>query len=133
MLKNNAAVERASNDPILSMIAQVNGRPAGAENVQEGVYEIGHFGFPPGYDDDYISGVADNIQQIIDHHPEVNEPDREFVITMTPIIAREQPAEGGWRWHKWGEYIGTQDPQCEYLRDEPVIEKVYVYHIYERD
>ena len=33
----------------------------------------------------------------------------------------------GWRWHKWGPYIGTQDPQCEYLADEPEIKEVFVY------
>jgi len=42
-----------------------------------------------------------------------------------------EPTDGGWRWHKWGEYIGTQNPQMEYIHDEPEIEKVYVYHIYE--
>ena len=38
---------------------------------------------------------------------------------------------GGWRWHKWGEYIGEQTPTTEYLDDEESIETVYTYHIYE--
>lgn len=43
----------------------------------------------------------------------------------------EQYPEGGWRWHKWGPYIGVQNPQCEYLYDEKNIDVVYTYHIYE--
>jgi hypothetical protein len=38
---------------------------------------------------------------------------------------------GGWRWHKWGPYIGTQEPKCEYIHDEPEIEEVFTYHVYE--
>jgi hypothetical protein len=48
------------------------------------------------------------------------------------VIKANQSHEGGWRWHKWGEYIGKYEPQYEYLYDEPEIEKVYVYHIYEK-
>lgn len=40
---------------------------------------------------------------------------------------------GGWRWHKWGTYIGTLDPQCEYLDDEDFGEDfkyVLCFHLY---
>jgi hypothetical protein len=30
-----------------------------------------------------------------------------------------------------GEYLGTQNPQCEYLYDEPDIEEVYIFEIVE--
>jgi hypothetical protein len=43
-----------------------------------------------------------------------------------------QPKEDGWRWRKWGQYIGALEPTCEYIADEPHIDKVYVYHIYEK-
>lgn len=75
-------------------------------------------------------GVCDSYQQILDQ-ADIEESGRLFVISITPIIKEDQPEQGGWRWHKWGPYIGTHEPQCEYLHDEPEIEKVYVYHIYE--
>lgn len=37
---------------------------------------------------------------------------------------------GGWRWHKWGPYIGTGSPQCEHLDDEEGFDRgVVVYHV----
>ena len=36
-----------------------------------------------------------------------------------------------WRWHKWGPYIGTKEPKCEYLYDEPEIDKVVIFELYE--
>ena len=53
-----------------------------------------------------------------------------IVISVTEMRKDEQPEDGGWRWHKWGEYIGKQEPKCEYLYDEPNIDSVYVFHIY---
>ncbi len=77
-------------------------------------------------------GVCDNHEQILNHYPELQGcTDRNFVVLMTPIIKAEEPDKEGWRWHKWGVYIGDYEPQCEYIHDEPEIEKVYVYHIYE--
>jgi hypothetical protein len=127
-------------DPILSMLAAVGGRPMVAQELQTGVYEIGHFGssnflsdyedYPELIIDPY--GVCDNFQQIIDQCPELLKDDRSFVITVTKIEGKDQDPSGGWRWHKWGEYIGTHEPQCEYIYDEPEIEAVYVYSIYEK-
>jgi len=77
-------------------------------------------------------GVCDNHEQILKEYPELQEcTDRNFVVLMTPIVKAEEPEKEGWRWHKWGDYIGDYEPQCEYIHDEPLIEKVYVYHIYE--
>jgi len=82
------------------------------------------------YRDNY--GVCDNHRQILAHYPELQGcTDRNFVVFMTPIIKAEEPEKEGWRWHKWGSYIGEYEPRCEYIHDEPEIEKVYVYHIYE--
>jgi hypothetical protein len=82
--------------------------------------------------DRYVScyGVCDNHEQILTHIPEVKESEQKFIISLTLIRKADQDENGGWRWHKWGEYIGTQNPQCEYIYDEPTIEQVYVYHIY---
>lgn len=50
-------------------------------------------------------------------------------VFFTPMVRAEQSPEGGWRWHKWGEYIGDHTPTAEYLYDEPEIERVYVVSI----
>jgi len=78
-----------------------------------------------------LYGVADNLEQIINKHSEELDKDSNYIILMTPMDRREQPSRDGWRWHKWGEYIGVQEPQCEYLYDEKDIDLVYVYKIVE--
>ena len=77
-------------------------------------------------------GVADNIRQIVDYYNS-----RGFkgnhVIFIRKITKDSDPeaAFSGWRWHKWGKYIGTQHPQCEYLNDEPEITEVLCFSIYQ--
>jgi hypothetical protein len=78
-------------------------------------------------------GICDNYQQVIDFYPELNDKNRKFVISLCKISKKNQPKNGGWRWHKWGDYIGIQNPQCEYIYYEPKIEEVYVYHIFEME
>ena len=76
-------------------------------------------------------GVADNALNIIEHHPELNASDnRKFVVFMTEVRREDEPMLDGWRWDKWGEYIGTQNPQHEYLAFEDNIDSVFVYHIF---
>jgi hypothetical protein len=136
-----------AGDPILNCIA--GGRKS--IELQKGIYEVHHFGssdFPRGYESypefggepededkpDYRGpyGVCDSIQNLLEVYPELQTSDREFTVLMTPIVKAEQPASGGWRWHKWGSYIGIQNHTCEYIYDEPDVFLVYVYHIYER-
>lgn len=75
-------------------------------------------------------GVADNIEQVLERYKAViDSPTTKIIITAAPICKDEQPSDGGWRWHKWGEYIGTQEPQCEYLYDEPSIDEVIIFHV----
>lgn len=131
-------------NPILAIIS--GGRSS--KLLSPGIVEIGHFNGEdtmPGEWDKYPTlscpdpekyvdcyGVCDNVQQLLDLCPEITDnPDREFFISLTPIVRAEQPSEGGWRWHKWGPYIGTHEPQCEYLYDEQGIDRVFVYHVYE--
>ena len=66
-------------------------------------------------------GVADNIDQIKDYYKEeIVDKDKKYFIHLTPVWQeRENKGKGGgWRWHKWGEYIGKLNPQHEYLDDE---------------
>ena len=77
-------------------------------------------------------GVCDSPEQLIEHMPEdIKTSEVRYVISLVKLEKKDQPDWGGWRWHRWGEYIGTQKPQCEYLHDEPEIETVWTYHIYE--
>ena len=77
-------------------------------------------------------GVCDDLENLLKVYPELEADGRKFVVTMCKIDRGEEPDSGGWRWHKWGDYIGTQTPTREYLSDEPLIERVYCYHIYEK-
>lgn len=81
----------------------------------------------------YPYGVCDNYKQILEREKDIDyylNSDEKFCILITPIYKKQQPSEGGWRWCKWGEYIGDQKSEAEYLYDEPNIEMVYVYNIY---
>ncbi len=76
-------------------------------------------------------GVCDDLDQVKALFADMIDGPDPIAITLTPIVKSEQPPDGGWRWHKWGEYIGTKEPQCEYLHDEgPEFDTVYVYHVY---
>lgn len=75
--------------------------------------------------------VCDNEEQALQYWSgAVNNTDHQYIISLMPERKKDQPEDGGWRWCKWGEYIGTQNPTCEYLYDEPDIDVVYCAHIY---
>lgn len=61
--------------------------------------------------------------------------DRKFAVGFNPIEQDPENPGGGWRWHKWGSYIGKHDVQYEYLDDEDLsdIGQNYIlcFHIYE--
>lgn len=76
-------------------------------------------------------GVADSVEQVKERYAKViANPDVQVCIALMPIFKSHEPEQGGWRWHKWGEYIGTQNPQCEYLYNEPDIDVVLCFHVY---
>lgn len=78
--------------------------------------------------------VCDTLEQAKDYWKEaINMPDRYFVISLTPIFRNPENAGkgGGWRWHKWGPYIGTFEARYEYLDDEEGIDQVLIGHLYE--
>lgn len=77
-------------------------------------------------------GVADNLEQVVNFYNK-NE-DGYFkgnhVIFCGKVVKNPDEPCSGWRWHKWGPYIGTQNPKCEYINDEPEITEVIVFSIY---
>lgn len=58
-----------------------------------------------------------------------NYPDYKLVLLMTPHVNTKDCSWGGWRWHKWGEYIGVHEPQHEYLSYEKGIDYVLSYDL----
>jgi hypothetical protein len=76
-------------------------------------------------------GVCDGVENLLTHadYSAILQGPRQFVIFLTEI-RREDQGEGGWRWHKWGPYIGAYEPQYEYLADES-IDRVFVFNIME--
>lgn len=148
---------RSVRDPILDVISITNHKSFYPDEVLTGIYVLGHWNFDsilerlgykvdsyphiliePSREEDDISiapvvGVCDSPMQLFEKYKDIalNHPNRKFVVAMVPLNKADQPKEGGWRWRKWGEYIGEQKPVMEYLADEPVIETVYTFHIYE--
>lgn len=82
-------------------------------------------------------GVADSIEQIKEYfNEEIEDTNKKYFITVTPVYQdKENKGKGGgWRWHKWGEYIGKLDSKCEYLDDEEFgddFKHVICFHLYE--
>lgn len=130
--------EALISDPILTVLAD----GVGTQRLQQGVYKIGHFGgshwLPsfeqwPDLEDNIPSyGVCDSPEQLLEKYPWLQETDRKFLISVTQLLKKDMDPRGGWRWHKWGPYIGEQDPKEEYLYEEPDIEEIWVFHIYEK-
>ena len=87
-----------------------------------------------GYEGVHMYGICDNATQVLKYYQENIEffdNNRTYIITLTPIFKKNQPEIDGWRWGKWGEYIGVQNRKSEYLYDEDDIDMVYVFDIRE--
>lgn len=80
-------------------------------------------------------GVCDSPEQFISLFRDTLEADeRTFVVSFAHIKKKPENAGkgGGWRWHKWGPYIGSGKPEYEYLDDEDGFDDgVCVYHVYQ--
>lgn len=76
-------------------------------------------------------GVCDDVDQVVAYYAQqIADSKRAYVIGMMPVRKADQ-TEGGWRWHKWGQYIGRHTITQEYLYDEPVVEQVHCFHLVE--
>ena len=76
-------------------------------------------------------GVADNVEQVLDlyNKNECGYFKGNHVILFHKVVKNPDEPCSGWRWHKWGAYIGVQNPRCEYLNDEPEINEVITFSI----
>lgn len=78
------------------------------------------------------SGVCDSVQQLAEKYPLYNG------IIYASVVYREQTRNAvreGWRWHKWGEYVGDYDlSNIEYLDEadgqngRPLIDSQIVFN-----
>lgn len=133
---------------IFAMIARINGTDLSSEekyfeHYATGVYR--HDGYKFNFDnfieercmesinDRWVKyGVCDDYSQVCENYGALlSDPNKHYVIGLSTVERKNQPSDGGWRWHKWGEYIGNQEPRHEYLYDDTHIDKVYCFHIYE--
>lgn len=80
-----------------------------------------------------VYGVCDSPENLLQHddYAPTLGGDRKFTVFLTPILRENEPPHGGWRWHRWGPYIGNQNPKEEYIVDEQDIDLVFVYYIVE--
>lgn len=86
---------------------------------------------PPRLDAWSQYGVADNLHQIRRRYRHFWATERMFVLQVFMVCKDDEPKDGGWRWHKWGPYIGTQNPRCEYIAHEPKIREVICFSFVE--
>jgi len=133
-------------DPVMKLIFATVGGGGGFVRVARGIYNGAGFNFhnrlrgeewedfwddEPGPCPSY--GVADSIEQWRSlFEAKVEADPHEYCVGFTEVRRGEQPRDGGWRWHKWGEYVGVHEPQCEYLHDEPEIESVVTFAVCRR-
>ena len=144
----------APDGPTGEVLAIIGRGVRGGIHHGTGLYEIGHWNFElvaaaklerypdlAGVRDTLVDGftepmdgcgVCDSPDQFMAWcGPQLSADPRHFVVAFCAIRKVEQ-GDGGWRWHKWGPYIGHQQRSgCEFLADEPEIEAVYTYHVYE--
>jgi hypothetical protein len=78
-------------------------------------------------------GVCDSVGQFMEKFGDALKADAAaHCLSFTRIAKDEQSPVGGWRWHKWGPYVGNGEPMYEYLYDEPKFTEVYVFHVFRK-
>jgi hypothetical protein len=97
-------ITRKKVDSILAMIAQVNGNTNATIELDNGIYQIGHFSFDnelpvnldidekyPNLDNIGSYGVCDNYNQVLEKCPEIKESQkRAFIMSLTEIKRSNQ-------------------------------------------
>lgn len=73
-------------------------------------------------EDEFFLGKS--LAKLVELYPEYN-----LVLLMAPHVNTKDCSWGGWRWHKWGEYLGVHEPQHEYLSYEKGIDYVLSYDL----
>lgn len=149
LVLKNAAKEHPGSVAARIVMFKEAGLMGAVERIETGFYWASNFGnllrdfgykiqdFPecdsPGdWTNSY--GVADTLDQVKEYlKPFIDHPTRMFIVSMDKVVRdpENKGRGGGWRWHKWGPYIGTFEHQCEYLDDEEGIDQVLLFHVTE--
>ena len=75
-------------------------------------------------------GIVDSPGQFLElFGEEVASDPAQYAVGFTRITKKDFPS---FRWHKNGEYYGTQKPQCECLGDEEDIQEIYTFSVVTR-
>jgi hypothetical protein len=67
-------------------------------------------------------GVCDSPAQLAAKFPA-----HRGTVWMTVVLRSDQSEWGGWRWHKWGQYVGDHVLDEEYLYDCPHIDEQWLF------
>ena len=127
-----------------SVLIAIAAGPMEVKRLSLGLYQINHFSFDlicktqvyevlDGIDNvDSEYGICDSPAQFMAKFGYyLTESKRCFCVSFTEIRKEDQPREGGWRWRKWEPYVGVCERMADYLYDEPLIDRVFRYKIYE--
>ncbi len=74
-------------------------------------------------------GICDDYHQVLARIPSLIDSDKKFCVLLTPLVIKNEFPR--WRWDMFGDYIGNQKPTETYINDEPNIELVFVFEIYQ--
>lgn len=132
----------ADPDPIFGLVAAMHGGSGKPSRLGAGFYQCGHWNFGDlctpslgrydpnaSFEEKYDAlarvglesehGVCDTPEQFMERFGPALAADTDgWVVSFVVLQKADQSPRGGWRWHKWGPYIGDKTPQCEYLYDE---------------
>lgn len=147
-------VPLGGGDRVLAAMLQAVGLSS-TRRLERGFYQIGHWNFEhltsaklSQYTHEYPEGdgawrvldsmglpseygVCDTPEQFMARFRDAMEASEHRWVVSFVVILKEDQEEHGWRWHKWGPYIGEKSPQREYLRDEgPEITQATTFHVY---
>lgn len=75
-------------------------------------------------------GLCDSPEQFLAMFPHIEDDDVPRILTFHGIMRKHQPAQGGFRYHKNGNYLGKQRPRHEYLYDDTHIDMICGFHVY---
>lgn len=135
----------AGPNPIGALLATL-ALKARVERVEEGIYRLGHFNFDHEIAEEgwkvfhsdlpesvACYGVCDSIEQFLtDFGGALQSDPRSYCVGFTHVAKHPERAGegGGWRWHKWGPYVGHGEPTTEYLDDEEgFADGVWTFHV----
>lgn len=76
-------------------------------------------------------GVCDDASQVRNRFRFLEKLENKYIIMMRPVWRSGQSERGGFRYHRNGPYIGTQNPKHEYLYDDKHIDRVFLFSVSE--